>query len=363
MDYTTCVEPSKTFSRSISKGSGRTNFVFHSAAEIAEAAEEKIPWVAKPYVARGVITDVEGKAKDAGKTTFLLAMIRSVLCGGMFLGQPTQATKVVMLTEERPTSFRAALKRANLLGREGLFVLYWHETKGAAFLNIVLAAIEECGVVGAELLVVDTINQFARFREEDENHTGPVLEVMEPLQEAASQRLAVVMGRHARKSGGRVGESGRGSSAFTGAADIVVSLRRPDGQSRPTLREIHALSRFEETPELLVIELTDEGYVALGTQADIVTQETKGAIRGALPKSATDAIGIDDLLHRLPTELNGRTTAQAVLGELMAAQTVTRVGRGVKGDPFRYFNSFCQSTHLESGSTNSPPPAAGVLGS
>jgi hypothetical protein len=87
---------------------------------------------------------------------------------------------------------------------------------------------------------------------------------MAPLQEAAAgDGLAVVVLRHDRKSGGDVGDSGRGSSAFSGAVDVVLQLSRPEGQSRPGVRALKSLSRFDETPETLVIELTEAGYVAL----------------------------------------------------------------------------------------------------
>lgn len=336
MNINTGAARPQSFGRLGSDCSGNKSFVFRTAAEIGAMAEEEIAWVAKPYVARGVITDVEGKAKDAGKTTFLLAMIRSVVSGDRFLGQETQSTPAVLLTEERPTSVRAGLRRAGLLERQDLHILHWHETKGAELHGVIQAAIEKCKEVRAKLLVIDTINQFARFRDEDENHSGPVFAAMEPLQEAANQGLAVVMGRHARKSGGRVGDSGRGSSAFTGTADIVLSLRRPEGQSKSTLREIHALSRFEATPELLVIDFTGEGYVAVGTQADVVRQQTKAAVVTVLTSANHGGVTLDELLGRLPIELNGRTTAQGVLDELMTCQSVARLGRGVKGSPFRY---------------------------
>jgi hypothetical protein len=95
-----------------------------------------------------------------------------------------------------------------------------------------------------------TLPQWAGIHGDGENSAGEALAAMAPLQEAASQHhLAVVIARHERKSGGDVGNSGRGSSAFAGAVDIVLSLRRPEGNTRPTLRVIHALSRFDETPD------------------------------------------------------------------------------------------------------------------
>jgi hypothetical protein len=49
---------------------------------------------------------------------------------------------------------------------------------------------------------------------------------------AGSAGLAVLMLRHERKGGGEVGESGRGSSAFAGAVDVILQLKRPEGNTR-----------------------------------------------------------------------------------------------------------------------------------
>ena len=195
----------------------RKAFQFVTAAALGADGDERIDWIVEPYVARGSITDLVSAAKDAGKTTLLLAMVHCVLDGQDFLGRPTTQSKVVYLTEERRPTFREALKRVGLLGREDLTILFWQHAWGFSFSQIVGRASEECSDVGAGLLIVDTINQFAGFQREDENHSRPVLEAMQPLQHAAGDSLAVVMGRLERKAGGRVGKSGRGSAAFTGS--------------------------------------------------------------------------------------------------------------------------------------------------
>src|SRR5207302_5356744 len=111
-----------------------------------------------------------------------------------------------------------------------LIVLSWHQAIGLAWPKVAAAAIEECQRRGARALVVDTLGQWAGIRGEGENSAGDALEAVRPLQEAASLHgIAVLIIRHARKGGGEVGDDGRGSSAFAGAVDIVVSLRRPEG--------------------------------------------------------------------------------------------------------------------------------------
>ena len=108
-------------------------------------------------------------------------------------------------------------------------------------------------------LVVDTLPQFAGLKGDSENNSGDALSAVEPLLQAAADGIGIIIVRHERKAGGRSGDSGRGSSAFAGAVDIVLSLRKPEGNSRKTQRVLQALSRFSETPTELLIDLHRDG--------------------------------------------------------------------------------------------------------
>jgi hypothetical protein len=193
--------------------------------------------------------------------------------------------------------------------------------------------VAECKRIGAELLVVDTIAQFAGLMGDRENHSGDALLSMQPLMKGTSEDLGIVVVRHERKKGGQVGSSGRGSSAFSGAVDIVLSIRRPEGKSRPTVREIYAISRFEETPDTCVIELTDRGYVVLGKAKGAVKQEDQAKILVAVPESADKAIPLATICKQ--TRLS-RSSAQRLIEELLGESKLGCVGKGTRSDPFRY---------------------------
>jgi hypothetical protein len=241
---------------------------------------------------------------------------------------------VVYLTEQSDSSFRQALARAGLLNHDDLHILSWHKTLGLAWAEIVAQAVAKCADVGAKLMVIDTLPQFAYIRGDGENNAGEALAALQPLQAAATTGLAVAVLRHERKSGGDVGDSARGSSAFTGAVDIVLSLRRAEGASRPTIRHLHALSRFDETPDLVVIELTPDGYVALGTETAVAEAEARTAMLDAAPNNEADAMTEAELLMAARVK---RTNGQKVIAELLGAGCLVRVGAGKKGDPYRYW--------------------------
>lgn len=311
------------------------NHLFRTGAEIAAESSSETNWIARPFVAAGSLTELGGKIKAAGKTTFVTQLVRAVLDGKPFLGQPTTKTPVVYLTEQPPASFRVAMARAGLLGRDDFVVLSWNQTLGLSWDVVVRMAVEECKRRGSRLLVVDTLAQFARLEGDSENNSGDALQAMEPLQQAAAEGLAVIVVRHERKSGGPVGDSGRGSSAYGGAVDVVLSLRRPEGKHRKTVRLLAGISRFDELPDELVIELVGGDYISLGTAADLAAREAEEAILAAVPASEDEAVTLKELLEGSNVK---RTTAQRVIDDLVATGRLVKTGKGKRGDPIKYWS-------------------------
>lgn len=245
-------------------------------------------------------------------------------------------TPVVWLTEENRTTFIETLRRAELLERDDLFVLFRNDVLGLPWPEVVAGAVAKCKETGARLLIVDTISQFVGFRGDSENNAGDALAAIEPLQEAAATGIGVIVVRHERKGGGDISQAGRGSTAFAGAVDVLLALHRPDGNTRPTLRVLHAVSRFDGVPESLMIELCAEGYVSRGECTSIATQDAKQAILAALPKSEEKAITFKALQDELPDEIK-RTTAQEGLQKLIEEGKANRKSAGKKKDPYLYW--------------------------
>jgi hypothetical protein len=251
------------------------------------------------------------------------------------MGRPTRRSPIVYLSEQSPASFREALRRADSLERDDFRVLFWHDAIGMPWPAVVRAARAEAVRIGARVLVVDTLGQFAGVKGDAENNAGAALEAVAPLQEAAAvDGLAVAILRHERKGGGEVGDSGRGSSAFAGAVDVVLRLRRPEGAARPGVRVLESLSRFDQTPDTLVIELTDTGYVALGDTEAVAAEEARAAVLMAAPASEDEAMREADLLSAADVK---RTVGQGVIREYLETGRLCRVGEGKRGDPYRYW--------------------------
>jgi hypothetical protein len=144
-------------------------------------------------------------------------------------------------------------------------------------------------------MIVDTLGQFAGLTGDKENNSGDALEAMWPLQQATAEGIGVTVARHERKSGGDVGDAGRGSSAFAGVVDIVLSLRRAEGSSPMTRRRLQSLSRFSETPADLLIDMTVGGYVALGKPHETAVIDDKNSILGIAPQAEAEAMNLKDM--------------------------------------------------------------------
>jgi len=297
--------------------------LFRTAADLAE--ESNAPeFVVKPYLLAGAITELVAKIK-AGKTTYTL---------GEIVAQALQKGPVVYLTEQPPASFRVALERAHLLGVEKLICVTSNATMGMEWPAIAKAVAAKCQQVGAVLTVVDTLSHFAGLEGDSENDSGAAIACMKPLQEIAAAGTAVLTIRHERKSGGDIGDAGRGSSAFGGAADTLLTLRRPEGNTRPSLRKIECVSRFEGLPAEAIYEFVEGRYEYRGTENEIAERDAIDVVLAKALEGEENAKTLDELIKGTNV---ARTTAQRVIAGLVREGQLIQIGKGKKNDPFRYF--------------------------
>jgi hypothetical protein len=288
--------------------------------------------------ALGAITEIDGKIKAAGKTTLLLWMVRAVLDGADFLGHPTRQSKVVYVTEQSWDSFRYALQQTGLDQRGPEFQILLREHIGATPWPEV---VRQAGLdFGYDLVIFDTIGKLSGIKEE--NSAGEWAAAMTPLQDLAASGRSVVIARHDRKGGGEVGDSGRGSSQASGDVDIILALRRPEGHQPGARRVIESLSRYRETPEKIVVELTEEGYILLGSDEAVAAAD---ALRFVLDYSGHPRLGVWPETNsgvamadfeKAGTEHDppiSRSSIRRAIERLEREGRIHRTGRGVKNDP------------------------------
>jgi putative DNA primase/helicase len=310
-----------------------------TAEEFCSTVPDKPQWLIPGFLARGASTVLSAKIKK-GKTTFILAAIRAILQEETFLGLPTVRVGVLYLTEQAGSSFRQALNRAGLTERTDLHVLRWADIAGQSWSEVCDKALRQVRRLGVGLLVVDTLGRFAGIA--DENDAAAAREAMAPLLQATASGLAVLASMHDRKSGGEVGDSTRGSSQYGGDADIILNLRRLEGNGPANVRLLEALSRYEETPDKLVIELADGRYLSLGTEEEVEAHRMEAAILAALGQGEMDSVALAAALNPAPpgTEPKNKPkltgTQTRVLAALTAGGQVVKSGDGKSHHPYLY---------------------------
>lgn len=309
---------------------------FQTPAELRAQTPTEPDWLMHGYIARGVLTIGPAGKPKVGKSTLTFAIVRAIRAdAGTFLDRPVRPTGVVYLSEEGASTLLPKLPAddpgLHILTRENAY-------PRPAWPDLVAAATDHALGADAELLVVDTFPFWSALPAEREKDAGAVQEAIEPLLEAARQGLAVLLPTHTRKSGGEDGDALRGSSALAGAGDVLLELERPTGQNpAPRQRVLAALSRYPQTPGVLVID-----HDAASDAWSVVGQgDDRRDMRAVADRAA--------LMTTLPISEPGMTR-QEIEDEIGSphqqfAPTLTRLiddgqihrdGAGKKGDPYRY---------------------------
>ena len=297
---------------------------FISAPELAAMGDEAVDWVLEDYIAAESTTQLSGAPKLAGKTTFSLCLADAVARGEQFMGRATKKGPVVYLSEQTARDLQnecAPYGRAREPRRPPPPALArLAPTTGQRSSRVATAY---CLEVGAVLLIVDTLGRWASLMGDAENDAGPALAVMQPLEEAAAAGLAVLVVRHDRKDpGANIVDAGRGSSAYAGAFDQLLSLKRVGGAGHDNRRKLCSEGRFEETLRELVVEYVGGTFLDRGTQANVEGAEVEATVLAVL-RDADEARTFDHLL-----EACGGPAKETTLNRVLGSE-----GNAEKGKP------------------------------
>jgi predicted ATP-dependent serine protease len=313
---------------------GSLSLPFAPIREGLAGENDEPPWLVRGYVANSAITLWSGWPK-VGKSTLLFALVSSLQEGTPFLDLPTTESGVLLLTEERKGTLISKVQRWNLNG--SVHCLRRQQALEASWATVVHQATVHCHRHGLDVLVVDTFSEWARIV--NENDAGEVLGAVDALQIAAGSGLAVIVASHQRKAPGRFGEAVRGSNALTGAVDIVIELERSRSSRESNVRVLRAISRFEDTPEDLVVALTDDGYEVRGDSETAKTEEESMLVLSVLDDLRS---GTSEQLAEV-TELH-ESKVRGVTNRLFEAERIGRTGTGRRNDPFVWHRDSVSTT-------------------
>lgn len=297
---------------------------------LADLKKAKAPeWIWKGYLSPGALTLLSAYPK-VGKTTFLAHMLRAMWTEDEFLSLPIRPRPTMIISEEADTKIA---ERCAELGYSDMWPIFWQTPEPNKDWSDHLRQMEHFAhLYTSPLIVLDTLSR--HWGIDDENDNAKVEKVMGPLIALTrSSGAALCLIHHTRKSGGRGGMASRGGSAIVGAVDIVSELRRmdKDENSRSNKRRLESFSRFGDTPDTLVCQLTDEGYVFEGTEVDETVQASDAVQRWLMRNPGWWKI--ESIAASMKTP---QTTIRAALKVLETEDSIFTKGSGRRGDAKQY---------------------------
>jgi hypothetical protein len=311
-----------------------------TVAEFLEKTPESYDWVVEGIAAKGAVIKFAGKAKEAGKTTFLMCAVSDALQGTEFLGRETKKSRVLYLSEQAD-NLREALKDAGIDDPEvdGLHLVPAHLVSNLDYKELMRIVRAYCVTKAIDLVVIDTLIDFSDVEGDEENSSGKVKATLKPLKQLAqSQKVAIVFTQHHNLE-----NRGRGSTQFDGDPDILIDLYTPDqatGDLDHNVRELHARGRGVNYRQLVKFD-RENGYVALGPGDETLANLSRKAktVLRFLPVLEAEARTIAKLLEVLEGagKRMSRSTIERALVELKNVDLACEKGEGTRSDPARFW--------------------------
>ena len=295
---------------------------------------EEIPWLWWGWLAKGSITLLIGIWK-AGKSTLLAWLLRGASGDGDIAGD-IFPFKALVVSEESEVLWARRGEEIGICDHVHLLIRPFKGRPTATEWKRFIRQIEGWVKDGHyDAVLFDTWQSINPC--DDENDAAKTMSALTPLQAITKAGAAVLLVHHPRKTQGHQGTASRGSGALPGFVDIIAELRRyaPEGQ-QDARRKLNGLSRFDETPSEIVIELRDDGYHRVGSTGEAKREDRMavvGKILGDEPKTWKQ---VRDEWPDNGVPRPGKRSIQADLNVGHAENKWVRTGTGKRGDPYKF---------------------------
>jgi hypothetical protein len=222
--------------------------------------------------------------------------------------------------EEKLSEVKGHFRRLGVDGKDILL------HKGAIPKNAIDALARAIKQWQASLVIIDPLSRFVRVN--DFNSYGEVSRVLEPVIDLARQSGAHILGLHHNGKAEREGaDSLLGSTAFHGAVDTLIIMRRKDNN-----RYLYSDQRYGENLPETVARL-DLPTGKLTPDGDLVTHQVHGLKPKIVETLGSETLNQSQIKERVVGNAN---LISRVLRELVDEGVIERMGHGVKNDPFLY---------------------------
>lgn len=300
-----------------------------SLGEETEAAD----WIAPGIVAREVLTMLGGLPK-CGKTTALAYLAHAVATGGSFWGSTVVQAPVCWINLE--TSPRLAAWKFRNIGATDAPIFLWSGSNRQFTLDDLAKFVETEGV---GLVVIDSLSRLWGVADENDNvQTGnAVVEVIDFTRAIAAGTALV---HHHRKSQEGASVSAfRGGNATAGVVDILIGIKKRSGGGRTVQFD----SRYDESPDSIVVDIRDGVYAQLGDERTVQQQELQAKVLEALGREPLTSAQVSETIKE------PQTSVRRALDTLYGENEIGRSGGGKKGDAYRFTRAEIHSTSIDGG--------------
>ncbi|MCH8823326.1 MAG: AAA family ATPase [Planctomycetes bacterium] len=311
------------------------------ASQLAEG--ESIEFIWDGFVAVGYKTLFSGLPK-VGKTTAISHLLKACGEGGQ-LGTKIEKARVLVVSEEGGTLWA---RRRDDLGfgdyvhfKLKPFLAKPSHREWVGFIDQLAEWVHEDEF---DIVILDTFASLCPLR--DENSSAEMLTALLPLEKITAAGAALLLIHHSKKGDAGEGQASRGSGALVGFVDVSIEIRRFDAKNRSDSRRVlTTYSRFDETPDEIVLELTADGdYEGVGSKSDAKEMDRLKVLRSILPTESPGASSLqihNELWEDSDTDIvrpGERTIRRDLkLGAEKDTPLWQREGTGRSGNPFTYF--------------------------
>jgi hypothetical protein len=298
-------------------------------ADLLEETDEAVPWLVDQLLPSAGFSLLAGKPK-AGKSTLARCLALAVARGEAFLGRATTKGPVIYLAlEEKRAEIRKHFREMGANGDDEIYIF------AATAPSDAMARIRaEADEKRPALIIIDPLFRLTRVK--DGNDYAQVTQALEPLLALARENGGHVLCAHHLGKGERAGgDAILGSTAIFAAVDTALLLRRLEHY-----RTISSIQRYGEDLDETVIRFeTTTRTITLGALKE---QEDEQRICHAI-LDYLDTCEREEARQEAPTEPEITAAVEgwnklkrSALRSLVQEKRVDRIGKGARGDPFRY---------------------------
>jgi archaellum biogenesis ATPase FlaH len=316
---------------------GRARNEFSAPLPLSQLGESKeVSWRWRGFLAVGVITLLIGLWKS-GKSTFLSHLLK-MFQDGDNLGGELLPCRILLISEEGGSKWIE--RRDNLQISDHVHVFcrpFKIRPDSKTWQRFLVYLAEIIKRDGFDLVIFDTLTQM--WPVNDENDAAKVLSALTPLYRIVDAGAALFLIHHPGKTDLQEARASRGSGALPGFVDIILEMRRYEPENQDSRRRVlKAYSRFDETPGEVVLELTESGYVMVGSKSEVKQADRFAVIKGLLPEQPP-GLTPDEILNNWPPDGVAKPGTRTLRYDLKAGEGQKlweTTGEGKKGDPIRY---------------------------